>query len=349
MTHQTETLALNPELADIPGTSLKVSPVAIGTWAIGGWMWGGTDEAESISTIRAAFEHGINIIDTAPVYGFGRSEEIVGKAIAEANLRSRVLIATKVGLEWQNGKVFRNASRARILQEIEDSLRRLRTDHIDIYQVHWPDPLVAIEETAEAMHTLFKQGKIRAIGASNFSVDQMERFRSVAPLHVLQPPYNLFERAVDADLLPYCRKNNIATFGYGALCRGLLSGRMRPDTVFDGDDLRRNDPKFQKPRFAQYLAAVQKLDRLAKERFGKRVIQMAVRWMLDQGITTALWGARHPGQLQPVDEVTGWRLDAPAKAEIDRILRETITDPIGPEFMAPPARDLLRAIETTAA
>jgi aryl-alcohol dehydrogenase-like predicted oxidoreductase len=155
---------------------------------------------------------------------------------------------------------------------------------------------------------------------------------------VLQAPYNLFERGIEANLLPYCRKNNIATLGYGALCRGLLSGRMQPDTVFDGDDLRRNDPKFQQPRFAQYLAAVQKLDRLAKERFGKRVIQLAVRWMLDQGITTALWGARHPGQLQPVDEVTGWRLDAPAKAEIDRILQETITDPIGPEFMAPPTR-----------
>src|SRR5450432_4338271 len=117
MTHQTETLAPNPELADIPGTSLKVSPVAIGTWAIGGWMWGGTDEAQSVATIRAAFEHGINVVDTAPVYGFGRSEEIVGKAIAEGKLRSRVLIATKVGLEWRGGKVFRNASRARILRE----------------------------------------------------------------------------------------------------------------------------------------------------------------------------------------------------------------------------------------
>jgi aryl-alcohol dehydrogenase-like predicted oxidoreductase len=338
MSYQAETLDIDLELAEVPGTSLKLSPVAIGTWAIGGWMWGGTDEAESIATIRAALEHGINIIDTAPAYGFGRSEEIVGKAVAEAGLRSRVLIATKVGLEWQNGSVFRNASRARLLREVEDSLRRLRTDYIDIYQVHWPDPLVAVEETAEAMHTLFRQGKIRAIGVSNFSLEQMDRFRRVAPLHVLQPPYNLFERAIEADLLPYCRKNKIATLGYGALCRGLLSGRMRPDTVFDGDDLRRTDPKFQQPRFAQYLAAVQRLDRLARERFGKRVIELAVRWMLDQGITTALWGARHPAQLQPVDEVTGWRLDAPAKAEIDRILRETITDPVGPEFMAPPPR-----------
>jgi aryl-alcohol dehydrogenase-like predicted oxidoreductase len=301
-------------------------------------MWGGTDEAESIATIRAAVEHGINVIDTAPAYGFGRSEEIVGKAIAEGQLRSRVLIATKTGLEWERGRVFRNAGRAHILQEIDQSLRRLRTDYIDIYQVHWPDPLVTIEETAEAMHTVFEQGKIRAIGVSNFSVGQMERFRRVAPLHVLQPPYNLFERGIEADILPYCVKHKIATFGYGALCRGLLSGRMRADSKFEGDDLRRTDPKFQQPRFAQYLAAVERLDRFAQQSFGKRVIHLAIRWMLDQGITTALWGARHPGQLQPVDEVSGWWLDAPAKAEIDRILNATISEPIGPEFMAPPAR-----------
>jgi len=338
MTQQAEALKPNLELKEIPGTSLKVSSVAIGTWAIGGWMWGGTDEIESVATIRSAFEHGINIVDTAPVYGFGRSEEIVGKAIAEGRLRSDVLIATKAGLEWNAGKVSRNASRARIIQEVEDSLRRLRTDYIDIYQVHWPDPLVAIEETADAMHELFKQGKIRAIGVSNFSVPQMERFRDVAPLHVLQPPYNMFEREIEAELLPYCKKNKIATLGYGALCRGLLSGRMKADTVFNGDDLRRTDPKFIEPRFAQYVAAVQKLDRFAQQRFGKRVIHLAVRWMLDQGITTALWGARHPEQLQPVDEVIGWSIDASAKAEIDRILRETVIDPIGPEFMAPPSR-----------
>jgi aryl-alcohol dehydrogenase-like predicted oxidoreductase len=338
MVQQTDVLEMEIERAEIPGTSLNVSRVALGTWAIGGWMWGGTDEAESVATIRAAVEHGINVIDTAPAYGFGRSEEIVGKALAEGGLRSRVLIATKVGLEWKDGNVFRNASRARIMREIEDSLRRLRTDHIDIYQVHWPDPLVAIEETAEAMRAVFEQGKIRAIGVSNFSVDQMQQFRRVAPLHVLQPPYNLFERAIEADVLPYCRKNGIATFGYGALCRGLLSGRMRADSKFEGDDLRRTDPKFQPPRFAQYLAAVERLDRLARQRFGKRVIELAVRWTLEQGITTALWGARHPGQLQPVDEVSGWSIDATAMAEIDRILKETITDPVGPEFMAPPAR-----------
>jgi aryl-alcohol dehydrogenase-like predicted oxidoreductase len=338
MSRQAEAFEIDTEYSAIAGTPLRVSPVAIGTWAIGGWMWGGTDEAESVTTIRAALGHGINVIDTAPAYGFGRSEEIVGKAVAEGRLRDQVVIATKVGLDWKDGRVFRNASRSRIMREADDSLRRLRTDYIDIYQVHWPDPLVPIEETAAAMQTLFKQGKIRAIGVSNFSVEQMQRFRNAAALHVLQSPYNLFERGIETDLLPYCRKNNIATFGYGALCRGLLSGRMRSDTAFAGDDLRRTDPKFQQPRFAQYLSAVQRLGRLAQERFGRHVIQLAVRWMLDQGITTALWGARHPGQLEPVDAVTGWRLDTATKAEIDRILRETIADPVGPEFMTPPAR-----------
>jgi aryl-alcohol dehydrogenase-like predicted oxidoreductase len=328
------------ENAEIERTKLKVSRVAIGTWAIGGWMWGGSEERESISTILAAVDHGINLIDTAPAYGFGRSETIVGEAVVAGDLRSRVLIATKVGLGWADGEVFRDATRARILREVEDSLQRLQTDYIDIYQVHWPDPLVAIEETADAMHHLLQQGKIRAIGVSNFSVEQMRRFRRVAPIHVLQSPYNLFEREIEGEVLPYCRENNITTFGYGALCRGLLTGRMRRDTVFEGDDLRRVDPKFQGVRFNQYLAAVHRLDKFAQRRYGKRVIHLAARWVLDQGITTALWGARHPGQLQPVDEVRGWRLVASEMAEIDRILRETITQPVGAEFMAPPARSV---------
>jgi aryl-alcohol dehydrogenase-like predicted oxidoreductase len=332
---QNQPQVLGTESVDIPGTALRVGRVALGTWAMGGWMWGGTDERESVATIRAALEQGINLIDTAPVYGFGVSEEIVGRAVAPAGLRSRAVIATKVGLEWRDGKVYRNATRDRIMQEIEQSLRRLRTDYIDIYQVHWPDPLVAIEETADAMRTLYEQGKIRAIGVSNFSVAQMESFRRVAPLHVLQPPYNLFERAIESDILPYCRANNIATLGYGALCRGLLSGRMRTDTVFDGDDLRRLDPKFQQPRFAQYLEAVRQLDRFAQDRFQRRVIHLAVRWMLDQGISVALWGGRRPDQLTATHGVADWSLDAASRATIDGILSGTIAEPIGPEFMAP--------------
>src|ERR1700694_2449673 len=200
---------VNRESVEISGTSIRASRIGLGTWAMGGWLWGGTDTLESIATIRAALEQGINLIDTAPVYGFGVSEEIVGRAVGAAGLRSRAVIATKVGLEWRDGKVYRNATRDRIMREIDESLRRLRTDHVDIYQVHWPDPLVPIEETAEAMRTLYDQGKIRAIGVSNFSVAQMERFRRVAPLHVLQAPYNLLERSIEADILPYTRAHGI--------------------------------------------------------------------------------------------------------------------------------------------
>jgi aryl-alcohol dehydrogenase-like predicted oxidoreductase len=337
MGHETSA-AVAVECATLPGTDIRISRIGLGTWVIGGWMWGGTDEKESIETIHAALDRGITLIDTAPVYGFGRSEEIVGKALAAPGLRGRAVIASKVGLEWRDGKVFRNATRQRILREIGESLKRLRTDVIDIYQVHWPDPLVPVEETAEAMRSLYEQGKIRAIGVSNFSVAQMEAFGRVAPIHVLQSPYNLFERDIEAEVLPYCLANGIAVLGYGALCRGLLTGTMTKDTAFNGDDLRRTDPKFRSPRFQQYLDVVERLDLLAQYRYGKRVVHLAVRWMLDQGVSCALWGARKPDQLSPVEGVAGWKLDQGVKAEIDRVLRERITDPVGPEFMAPPAR-----------
>src|ERR1700677_1750704 len=247
------------DFAPIPGTQLNTSRIALGTWAIGGWMWGGTDDAQAIATIKSAGDRGIKLIDTAPASGFGHAEELVGQALAEAGVREKVCIATKVGLDWNDGNVFRNAGRARIRNEGEDSLRRLRTDVIDLYQVHWPDPKLPIEETAEAMLDLYRAGKIRAIGVSNFSVAQMRTFRAVAPLHTAQPPYNLFERGADADIVPYCRANGIATLAYGPLCRGLLAGRITRDTTFTGDDLRRQDPKFRAPRLHQYTAAVEQL------------------------------------------------------------------------------------------
>jgi aryl-alcohol dehydrogenase-like predicted oxidoreductase len=326
------------EYVDIPATPLRVSRVALGTWAMGGWMWGGADTGESIATVRAALEHGINLIDTAPVYGFGLAEEIVGIALSEAGPRSRAVIATKVGLEWHDEKVLRNSTRQRITSEVEDSLRRLRTDAIDIYQVHWPDPLVPIGETAETMRLLYEQGKIRSIGLSNFPLAELQQFRQVAPVHVVQAPYNLFEREIEADILPYCRDHGIVTLGYGALCRGLLSGRMALDTQFGEGDLRHVDPKFQAPRYAQYLDAVRQLDDLARAQFGRRVIHLAVRWMLDSGISVALWGGRRPDQLFAIGDVLGWSLDAATMTKIDRILATTVRDPVGPEFMAPALR-----------
>jgi len=327
------------EFVDIPGTSMRVSRVALGTWAIGGWMWGGSNENDAINAIHAALDRGINLIDTAPVYGFGRSEEIVGKALAVGGRRKRAFIATKVGLDWKDGKPVRNACKARIIEEAEDSLRRLQTDVIDLYQVHWPDPHTPLAEVAEAMGELHRAGKIRAIGVSNFSPAQMEEFRKVAPLHTAQPPYNLFERAIEQDVLPYCRDRDIAVLAYGSLCRGLLSGSMSKSSQFTGDDLRKNDPKFLAPRFEQYLAAVERLDQFARENYGRRVIQLAVRWVLDRGeMNIALWGARRADQLAPIADVAGWHIDSSAMARIDQILQETIRDPIGPEFMAPPDR-----------
>jgi len=325
------------ETLAIGRTGLVASRIALGTWAIGGWMWGGSDELQAVRTIKGAVERGITLIDTAPVYGFGRAEEIVGRAL-EGGIRDQVLIATKVGIEWRDGKVFRNGTPARIRAEIEDSLRRLRTDRIDLYQVHWPDPLVPLEETAGVLAELLKAGKIRAIGVSNFSPEQMDRFATAAPVHALQPTYNLFERGIERDVLPYAARHRMTLLAYGSLCRGLLTGRISPDTRFEGDDLRRLDPKFQEPRRSQYVAAVAQLQRYARERYGKSIIALAVRWVLDQGNTIALWGARHPGQLDPIGDVMGWRLDEQARRDIDRILAESIKEPVGPEFMAPPSR-----------
>ena len=324
------------ETTQLHHISHTTARIGIGTWVMGGWMWGGTDDTQSLRTLREAFEGGLNFIDTAPVYGFGRAEEVVGKAIREHGQRENITLATKVGLEWNNGKITRNSSPARIRQEIEDSLQRLQTSYIDVYIIHWPDLQRPLQEAAETMHSLLEEGKIRSIGVSNFSTEQMNIFRQYAPLHMIQPPYNLFERAAERDILPTARDNDIKSMTYGAICRGLLSGKMKPDSQFEGDDLRRKDPKFRAPRYHQYLAAVEELDQLARQH-GKRVIHLAVRWILDNGVETALWGVRKPEQLQALHEAMNWQLTKSDMEEVDNILLRTISDPIEPVFMAPPA------------
>lgn len=323
----------------LSGTEIQTSRIGLGTWAIGGWLWGGTDETDSIRTIQSAIDRGISLIDTAPVYGFGRSEEIVGKALSESNYREKALIATKCGLEWDNGNIFRNSTQRRIHKEIEASLKRLQTDCIDLYQIHWPDPLVPFDETARTMEDLLKQGKIRAVGVSNYSPNQMDQFQKAASLHTSQPPYNLLERGIEQDVLPFCHKEGITTLVYGVLCRGLLTGRMNLNTQFKGDDLRKIDPKFQPPSFGHYLKAVKALDQFSKDRYGKSVLELSVRWAMDQpGVSVVLWGARRPQQLDPIEGVMGWSLNQGALSLIDQILEQNIPGSIGPEFMAPPAR-----------
>ncbi len=321
-------------------SGVEVSRVGLGTWAIGGSEWGAVAEDAAIATCLSAIERGINLVDTAPIYGRGRAEEIVCKAVRAYGRRDAFFIATKAGLEWNDRGVFANSTAPRLRRELEDSLRRLGTDYIDLYQVHWPDTRVPVAEVAGALAGFQREGKVRALGVSNFSVAQMEEFRGVAALASDQPPYNIFEREVDREVLPWCAVNSVAVLTYSSLCRSLLGGRLQRGMKFDPGDIRSVDPKFQEPRFGQYIAAVERLTILARERYGKSVAQLAVRWVLDRpGASAALWGAKRPDQLDAVAGVMGWKLDAGAMAEIDRIVEESVTDPVGPEYLTPLVRE----------
>ena len=318
---------------------VEVSRIGLGTWAIGGLDWGAIPDEVAVATCLSAVERGINLIDTAPIYGHGRSEEIIGKAIRAHGRREDFYIATKVGLDWNERGVFANSTALRLREEIEASLRRLGTDYIDLYQVHWPDTRTPIAETASVLAGFQRDGKVRALGVSNFSIAQMEEFRAVAPLASDQPPYNLFERGIDRETLPWCERNNVAVLTWSTLCRSLLGGRVTRGMSFDEKDIRRVDPKFREPRFSQYMTAVEGLAALAKDHYGKTVLELAARWVLDRpGISVALWGAKRPEQLDAVAGVMGWKLDASAMAEIDRIVNEAVTDPVGPEYLAPRVR-----------
>jgi aryl-alcohol dehydrogenase-like predicted oxidoreductase len=212
---------------------VKVSRIGLGTWAIGGLDWGAIPDEVAIATCLSAVERGINLIDTAPIYGHGRSEEIVGKAMRAHGRREAFFIATKAGPGVERARRLRQLTAARLRQEIEDSLRRLGTDYIDLYQVHWPDTRIPVAETAALLAEFQREGKVRALGVSNFSVAQMEEFRSVAPLASNQPPYNLFEREIDRKILPWCAANGVAILTWSTLCRSLLAGRVTRGMSFD--------------------------------------------------------------------------------------------------------------------
>jgi aryl-alcohol dehydrogenase-like predicted oxidoreductase len=323
----------------------EVSRIGLGTWAIGGLEWGAIPDDVAIATCLSAVERGMNLIDTAPIYGHGRAEEIVGRAMRAHGSRDAFFIATKCGLEWNERGVFANSTEMRLRAELEASLRRLSTDCIDLYQIHWPDTRTPIAETAALLAEFQHEGKVRAVGVSNFSVAQMEEFRAVAPLASNQPPYNLFEREIECcahgeSILSWCKENNVAVLTWSTLCRSLLAGKVQRGMNFVKGDIRCVDPKFQEPRFSQYMTAVERLAALAKERYGKTVLELAVRWVLDRpGVSVALWGAKRPEQLDAVSGVLDWHLDAEAMAEIDRIVAESVIDPVGPEYLSPKVRE----------
>ena len=307
-------------------TDLHLSTVGLGTWALGGnewdWGWGAQGDADSIATVRYAIDQGINWIDTAAVYGLGRSEKVVGKAIA--GRRDEVYIATKCSLVWEEGstEVSSVLKADSVRQEVEDSLRRLNIDAIDLYQIHWPNPDEDIEEGWSAIAELVKEGKIRYAGVSNFSVAQMERAQAIHPVASLQPPYSMIVRGVEDELLTFCAENDIGVIVYSPMQAGLLTGKFSRERLagLGADDWRSRDAHFKEPEVGATLDMVEKLRPIA-ERNGKTLAQLAIAWVLRRPeLTAAIVGARRPDQIEETAAAGDWNLSAEDIAEIDTYL-----------------------------
>lgn len=317
----------------------RASVIGLGTWSMGGSLWGGTNEEEAVKTLLEAFDKGINLIDTAPAYGKGISEKIVAKAIKLHKKRDNLIVVTKCGLNQETENTFRDSRKEFLKKELENSLKRLEINEIDLYLIHWPDPTTPIQEAAETLNQFIKEGKIKAVGVCNYSVAEMEEFQKYAPLSVSQSPFNLFESEIEQSIIPFCKKNHLGLLGYSPLCRGLLSGKMSKSREFKGDDLRKDmDKKFSEPNLSRYLSCTEALKKWVEEKYNRPLIALAVRWALEKGIDVVLWGARKPNQLDEVEKVFGWKLTTEDLKEIDKIVKSHIPEPIPPAFMAPPVR-----------
>ena len=317
-------------------SSLSITPVTLGAWAIGGWFWGGQDEAESIRTVRASVDAGVTSIDTAPVYGFGRSEVVLGRALV--GIRDQVQILTKVGLRWdlEEGShyfdtddpagrphsIWRNLRPHSIRHEVEQSLQRLGVDHIDLIQCHWPDPSTPIAESMGALAALVKEGKVGAIGVSNFSPQQMVEAQAALgdlPLASDQPKYSLIDRKIEADVLPWCREQEVGVVVYSPMARGLLTGRITMERTFPASDGRAEDPRYHPVNRQRILDALDAVGPIA-ECHGVTLANLAVAWVLHQpGITAALVGARTADQARENAVAAGVALHADELGRMDAV------------------------------
>ena len=323
-------------------SELKVPTVIFGAWAVGGWFWGPQEDAESIRAIRAALDAGINCIDTAPIYGMGHSEEVVGKAIQ--GRRDKVILATKCGLRWDTPgegsnpwtyqgldgtecTVVRNLHKHAVIAEVEQSLQRLGTDVIDLYQCHWPDPSTPLAETMEALVTLKQQGKIRAIGVSNFTPEMTAECLQHGPLASDQPPYSLLRRDIEADVLPFCREQGVGVIVYSPLQQGLLTGKVTMDRAFAEGDYRGGQSWFQPANRRRVLDALEKMKPIAaahKATLG----QVTIAWTIAQpGVTAAIVGARTPEQARENARAADIQLSA-AEVQTIRKLFEDLGKPL---------------------
>jgi aryl-alcohol dehydrogenase-like predicted oxidoreductase len=303
-------------------SDMHITPIGFGAWAIGGggwaFAWGSQDDADSIAAIREALDLGINWIDTAAVYGLGHSEEVVAKALE--GVKDRPFVFTKCARVWDaNRQIGKSLKAANIRRECEDSLRRLKVERIDLYQVHWPEPEEDIEEGWQAMVKLKEEGKVRWIGVSNFSAEQMEQVSKYGPITSLQPPYSMIRPEVEESILPYCLANNIGVIAYSPMASGLLTGAMTRERIasLPADDWRKEKNKhYQEPLLSRNLRLVDLLKSIGS-RHGKTAGEVAIAWVLRlPAVTGAIVGARRPGQLKELIGAADWRL---APAEIEEI------------------------------
>jgi len=316
-------------------SGIEASAIGLGTWAIGGWMWGGTDEARSIGAIHAAIDEGITLVDTAPAYGQGLAEEIVGKALK--GRRDKVVLATKCGLVWHTqkgnhffdcdaGPVHRYLGRDSIIYEVEQSLRRLKTDYIDHYITHWQDATTPVEETMEALLSLKQQGKVRSIGASNTSPADIRAYLKAGTLDAVQEEYSMVKRDLEKETLPLCQNRGVSVLSYSSLALGLLSGKIGPARVFDGDDLRRDNPRFSLSNRKKVADLFKEIVPIA-ETHDATGAQVVIAWTVQQpGITFSLCGARDENQALENAKAGRLRLSPSEIADINAAAEKYLTD-----------------------
>jgi aryl-alcohol dehydrogenase-like predicted oxidoreductase len=314
------------ETRQLGNSDLKLTPIGFGAWAIGGgnwdFGWGPQDDRESVEAIQRALEGGLNWIDTAAIYGLGHSEEIVAQALAQSSKKPYVF--SKCSMRWdENRRIYRSLKKDSLREELENSLRRLKLDAIDLYQIHWPDPESEIEEGWETLARFKEEGKVRYIGVSNFNVKQMKRALKIAPITSLQPPYSLLDRRVEEEILPFCEAHNIGVINYSPMASGLLSGKMTAERIaaMPEDDWRRRAPQFQEPKLSRNLRLVELLREIGDAHQVQPGV-VAIAWTLrNPAVTAAIVGARGAGQVHGILPAARFQLSEQEAARIDAFMK----------------------------
>ncbi|MFY9935505.1 MAG: aldo/keto reductase [Silvibacterium sp.] len=317
------------QMRQLGNSDLHLTPIGYGAWAIGGgnweFAWGAQDDDESVRTIERALDAGINWIDTAAIYGLGHSEGVVARALRNSSSKPHVF--TKCSMRWdENRQIYRNLKAASLQEELENSLRRLNVDAIDLYQIHWPNPEDEIEEGWETLARFKEEGKVRYIGVSNFNVEQMKRVQKIAPITSLQPPYSLLRRDIETDILPFCEAHNIGIINYSPMVSGLLSGKMTAERIgkLPADDWRRRSPNFNEPKLSRNLRLVELLREIGKEHNVEPGV-VAIAWTIRvPAITAAIVGARRPDQVDGILPAAIFRLSPAEIARIEAFLQANL-------------------------